>query len=120
MAGVLVQNERVTVAEKASGDERSILIVDDDLALRSTLAEQLVVDGEFWVAEAASVAEADEAISKPGARFDAIIMDVSLPDGDGRDFCTQLRARGFKIPIIMLTGSAEETDIVRGLDFGRQ
>src|ERR1700761_3951032 len=110
MADIESQNERMKVVEKPTGDERSILIVDDDQALRSTLAEQLTVDGEFWAAEAASVAEAEVALNKPGTRFDAIILDVSLPDGDGRDFCTQLRTRGFKMPILMLTGSAEEND----------
>jgi DNA-binding response OmpR family regulator len=118
MADMQLQNERMKVAERPSGDERPILIVDDDLALRTTLAEQLVVDGEFSATEAASVAEAEVVLGKPGMRFDAIILDVSLPDGDGRDYCTKLRARGLKMPIIMLTGSAEENDVVRGLDSG--
>ena len=83
MADVQAQSERMKVAERPSGDERPILIVDDDLALRSTLAEQLVVDGEFSATEAATVAEAEAVLSKPGIRFDAIILDVSLPDGDG-------------------------------------
>jgi DNA-binding response OmpR family regulator len=117
MADVQAQSDRMKVVERPSGDERPILIVDDDLALRSTLAEQLVVDGEFSATEAATVAEAEAVLGKPGIRFDAIILDVSLPDGDGRDFCTKLRARGLKMPI-MLTGSAEETDVVRGLDSG--
>lgn len=114
----VAQDERTKVTEKTNGDERAILIVDDDLALRSTLAEQLVMDGEFRATEAGSMAEADEALGQAGMRFDALILDVSLPDGDGRDYCTQLRERGFKLPIIMLTGSAEETDVVRGLDSG--
>lgn len=118
MADMLVQEEMKKVVEKPNGDERAVLIVDDDLSLRSTLAEQLVIDGEFRSAEAGSVAEAEQALGQPGTRFDAIILDVSLPDGDGRDFCNGLRARGFKMPIIMLTGSAEETDVVRGLDSG--
>lgn len=118
MADMLVQEERKKVVEKPNGDDRAILIVDDDLALRSTLAEQLVIDGEFRAAEAGTVAEAEQALALAGSRFDAIILDVSLPDGDGRDFCNELRARGFKMPIIMLTGSAEETDVVRGLDSG--
>jgi DNA-binding response OmpR family regulator len=106
------------MADKPAGDERPILIVDDDQALRATLAEQLTMDGEFSATEASSVAEAEAAVSAQDSRFDAIILDVSLPDGDGRDLCTKLRARGYKMPIIMLTGSAEETDVVRGLDSG--
>lgn len=98
--------------------ERPILIIDDDRALRATLVEQLMVDGEFIAAEAASVAEAEQALGAKDARFDAIILDVGLPDGDGRDFCARLRKQGVKVPIIILTGSDEEKDIVRGLDSG--
>jgi DNA-binding response OmpR family regulator len=97
---------------------RPILIVDDDRALRSTLAEQLAVDGEFLAIEAATVLEAETRIEAANIRFDALILDVSLPDGDGRDFCARLRRHGIKVPIIMLTGSGEEADVVRGLDSG--
>ncbi len=98
--------------------ERPILIVDDDVALRSTLVEQLQVDHEFSASEAGSVSEADRLIGANGARFDAVILDVTLPDGDGRDFCAALRKQGKRMPIIMLTGSDDEADIVRGLDAG--
>ena len=98
--------------------ERPILIVDDDRALRVTLVEQLTMDGEFSATEAASVAEAEAAIAGKDARFDAIILDVGLPDGDGRDLCIKLRQQGVKVPIIILTGSDEEMDVVRGLDSG--
>ena len=98
--------------------ERPILIVDDDHDLRLTLAEQLAVDGEFTSVEAASLSEADQQLGSKDARFDAIILDVTLPDGDGRDFCMKLRRQGHKMPVIMLTGSDAETDVVRGLDSG--
>ena len=98
--------------------ERPILIVDDDDALRDTLAEQLAVDGEFVATEAGSVMEAEEKLLAKDARFDAVILDVGLPDGDGRDFCAKLRRQGQNMPIIMLTGSDGETDVVRGLDSG--
>ena len=98
--------------------ERPILIVDDDHDLRLTLAEQLAVDGEFTSVEAASLAEADERLASKDARFDAVILDVRLPDGDGRDFCVKLRRQGHRMPVIMLTGSDAETDVVRGLDSG--
>jgi DNA-binding response OmpR family regulator len=95
-----------------------ILVVDDDHALRSALIEQLVQDGEFDPTQAENLAEAETCMAAANARFDAILLDVSLPDGDGRDFCRKLRSQGVKVPIVMLTGSAEETDIVRGLDSG--
>jgi DNA-binding response OmpR family regulator len=97
--------------------ERPILIVDDDAALRETLAEQLQLDGEFSIVEASSVMEAEQRLGKD-CRFDALILDVGLPDGDGRDLCATLRRQGHRMPIIMLTGSDEESDVVRGLDAG--
>ena len=98
--------------------ERPVLIVDDDPALRTILAEQLSVDSEFTAAEAGCIAEADTLLSAPEARFDALILDVGLPDGDGRDYCVRLRDEGHRMPIIMLTGSSAENDVVRGLDSG--
>jgi DNA-binding response OmpR family regulator len=100
-----------------SGD-RAILIVDDDRALRSLLVEQFAVDGEFTAVEAGSVADAETCLNAPENRFEAIILDVGLPDGDGRDYCAQLRRQGVKLPIVMLTGSDDEIDVVRGLDAG--
>jgi DNA-binding response OmpR family regulator len=98
--------------------ERPVLIVDDDNALRETLVEQLAIDGEFAAAEAASLEEAEERLFAKDARFDAVILDVTLPDGDGRDLCAKLRKQGQKMPIIMLTGSDAESDVVRGLNAG--
>ncbi len=98
--------------------ERPILIVDDDSALREMLAEQLGVAGEFVAVEAGSAAEAEASIAARGARFDAMILDVGLPDGDGRDLCAKLRRNGLKLPIIILTGSDDEMDVVRGLEAG--
>ncbi|GAN77285.1 response regulator transcription factor [Acidisphaera rubrifaciens] len=98
--------------------ERPILIVDDDRALRSLLAEQFAVDGEFAAVEAGSVTEADALLADGSVRFEAIILDVGLPDGDGRDFCARLRREGVKVPIVILTGSDDESDVVRGLDSG--
>ncbi|MFC0387315.1 response regulator transcription factor [Muricoccus vinaceus] len=99
-------------------DPRPILIVDDDQALRATLAEQLAVDGEFDPREAGTMAEAGQILLADGARFDAVLLDIGLPDGDGRDLCTELRRTGIKVPIIMLTGADAEHDVVRGLDSG--
>ena len=98
--------------------ERPILIVDDDRALCAMLAEQLAVEGEFAAVDAESAGEADRRMSAREARFDAVILDVGLPDGDGRDLCARWRRQGVKVPIIMLTGSDDEADVVRGLDSG--
>ena len=98
--------------------ERSILIVEDDTALRHILAEQLAEGNKFRTVGVASLSEADVSLESTTIRFDTVILDVGLPDGDGRDYCAKLRRQGHKMPIIMLTDSCGETDVVRGLDSG--
>ena len=98
--------------------ERPILIVDDDRSLREELATQLRVEGDFCPFEATSAEQAEALLLAQGARFDALILDVGLPDADGRDLCARLRRQGMRMPIIMLTGSDDEADVVRGLDSG--
>jgi hypothetical protein len=99
-------------------DARPVLIVDDDPALCAILVEQLSQGREFAVSQASSIAAASGLLRGGARHFDALILDIGLPDGDGRDFCRQLRADGLKIPIIMLTGSDAEADVVHGLDSG--
>ena len=98
--------------------ERPILIVDDDPDLRQMLAEQLALEGEFAAVGAGTLAEAERHLAAPDARFDAVLLDVGMPDGDGRDFCIRLRRQGYKMPVLMLTGSDAERDVVRGLESG--
>ncbi len=98
--------------------ERPILVIDDDDALRATLLEQFQLEAEFSVEQAATLQEAGQKLGSNGARYDALILDVTLPDGDGRDLCADLRRQGRRMPIIMLTGSDDEADVVRGLDAG--
>jgi DNA-binding response OmpR family regulator len=97
---------------------RPILIVEDDAPLRATLAEQLVSDGSFLPGEAASAADAEAKLAAADAHYDAILLDIGLPDGDGRDLCAKLRRDGRKMPVIMLTGADAEQDVVRGLNAG--
>ncbi|MBL6459456.1 response regulator transcription factor [Belnapia sp. T6] len=97
---------------------RQILIVEDDAALRATLAEQILSDGEFSADEAESAAEAEAKLASADARYDAILLDIGLPDADGRDFCAKLRRDGRRMPVIMLTGQDAEQDVVHGLDAG--
>src|SRR3954449_4158032 len=97
---------------------RLILIIEDDAALRTTLAEQIAMEGDFTTDEVESLAEADTKLGAVDAHHDAILLDIGLPDGDGRDFCAKLRRDGKKMPIIMLTGANAEADVVRGLDAG--
>jgi DNA-binding response OmpR family regulator len=98
--------------------KRLILIVEDDQDLAPTLAEHLTDDGGFAVVTATTLERADAALNTKDARFDAIILDIGLPDGDGRDYCAQLRRQGHQMPVIILTGADGEADVVRGLDSG--
>ncbi|MDN3567481.1 response regulator transcription factor [Paeniroseomonas aquatica] len=97
---------------------RAILFVEDDTALRATLAEHLMQDGEFVTQEAGTAADAEAMLSAGQPRYDAILLDVGLPDADGRDFCAKLRRSGHRLPVIMLTGADAEQDVIRGLDSG--
>jgi len=95
---------------------RKILIIDDDEALRHSLAEQLQLHEEFAAAEAGNATEALE--STKGNYFDAILLDVGLPDMDGRELCRVMRRNGVRAPILMLTGADGEADMILGLDSG--
>ena len=95
---------------------RRILIVDDDDALRHSLAEQLQLHEEFAASEAQTGAQALEA-AKHG-NFDAILLDVGLPDMDGRELCRLMRRGGVRAPILMLTGADTDADAILGLDSG--
>ena len=97
---------------------RPILIVEDDAAFRATLAEQLFWEGSFVAEQAQSAAEAEAKLADADAHFDAVLLDIGLPDGDGRDLCAKLRRHGKNMPVIMLTGADSELDVVRGLDAG--
>ena len=97
---------------------RQILIVEDDSALRASLAEQITLGGDFVADLADSAAEAEQILAGTSARYDVILLDVGLPDADGRELCAKLRRDGRRMPVIMLTGSDGETDVVRGLDAG--
>jgi DNA-binding response OmpR family regulator len=98
--------------------QHPLLLVDDDGALIETLLEHFADDGEFAVVPVGSVQEAEAKLAQEDTRFDAILLDIGLPDGDGRDLCARLRKEGHRMPIIMLTGSDGEADVVRGLEAG--
>ncbi|HYZ33728.1 MAG TPA: response regulator transcription factor [Crenalkalicoccus sp.] len=97
---------------------RPILIIEDDQALSATLAEQLAQEGEFAADLAGSAGEAEARLWNGDARYDAVLLDIGLPDGDGREICVRLRRDGKRMPVIMLTGADTEQDVIRGLDAG--
>jgi DNA-binding response OmpR family regulator len=98
----------------ASG--KRILLVEDDEALRKSLAEQLQLHEEFETVAVDSAAAALE--QTRGQHFDLLLLDVGLPDMDGRELCRLLRRAEVKAPIIMLTGADSESDTILGLDSG--
>jgi DNA-binding response OmpR family regulator len=95
---------------------KNILLVDDDDDLREALAEQLVMTEDFEVFEAdcgtAAMGRAKEQL------YDLIILDVGLPDTDGRELCRLMRKQGVKAPVLMLTGHNSDADTILGLDAG--
>jgi DNA-binding response OmpR family regulator len=95
---------------------RRILIVDDDTALRQSLTEQLELNGEFECLQAGTGAAALELLQRE--ELDAVLLDVGLPDIDGRELCNRIRRAGDTLPIIMLTAADTEADTVLGLDSG--
>jgi DNA-binding response OmpR family regulator len=95
---------------------KKILLVDDDDDLREALSEQLVMSEEFDVFEAGTGAEAMDR-TKEGL-YDLVILDVGLPDTDGRELCRLMRKQGVKCPILMLTGHDSDADTILGLDAG--
>ncbi|QUD90839.1 response regulator transcription factor [Phenylobacterium montanum] len=95
---------------------KTILIIDDDAEVRESLAEQLAIGDEFATHTAATgEAGAAEAVK---SRADLILLDVDLPDIDGREVCRRLRAAGVSAPVIMLTAADQDADTIQGLDAG--
>ncbi len=96
---------------------RALLIVDDDDILRRALVDQIAATGVFaQIAEADTGAGALEHTS--GQVFDLILLDIGLPDEDGREVCRRLRNAGVRSPIIMLTAADSDDDTITGLNAG--
>ncbi|WP_421761801.1 response regulator transcription factor [Devosia sp.] len=97
-------------------NRRRVLLVDDDADLRGNLLEQLAQYREFDLVEAGTAAEA--MVEVRNAHIDLMLLDVGLPDMDGREAVKIMRREGFKSPIIMLTGQDSDADQILGLESG--
>ncbi len=95
---------------------KTVLLVDDDEALSGSLADQLDLHQEFETTQAGTGADALEIAKEK--HFDAILLDVGLPDLDGREVCKLMRRQGVNAPIIMLTAQDTESDTILGLESG--
>jgi len=95
---------------------KTILVIDDDDDLRTALVEQIEYEQEFHAEQAATAGAGVEAAK--AVQPDLILLDVDLPDFDGREACRRMREVGVAAPIIMLTASTSDADTIRGLDAG--
>ncbi|MGV7031691.1 response regulator transcription factor [Methylobacterium symbioticum] len=93
-----------------------LLICDDDAILRETLTEQFDAYDEFTVVGAATAEAAVATVAED--RIDLAVMDVGLPDMDGREAVRLMRRNGYRGPVIMLTAQDSEEDTVEGLEAG--
>lgn len=95
---------------------KTLLLVDDDNDLREALAEQFGLYEGFTVLQAENATTGVTTAEKE--RVDLILLDVDMPDMDGREACKLMRAKGVRAPIIMLTGQDSDADAILGLDSG--
>lgn len=98
------------------GMQKHILLVDDDDELRNVLADQLRLTDEFTASGEATGKDGLEFAKAGGA--DLIVLDVGLPDLDGREVCRLMRRSNVKVPIIMLTAADTDSDMILGLESG--
>ena len=95
---------------------KKTLLIDDDVDLREALSELLIMTDDFDVFEGGDGAEALEKIKQQA--YDMVVLDVGLPDIDGRELCRLIRKQGVKCPILMLTGHDTDSDTILGLNAG--
>lgn len=95
---------------------KKIIIIDDDDMLRDSLREQFSLHDEFVVTDVANATAGVKAVKADHA--DLVLLDVNLPDMDGREACKIIRRNGYKGPVIMLTGQTSDSDTILGLDSG--
>jgi DNA-binding response OmpR family regulator len=94
---------------------QNLLLIDDDSELTEMLATYLQCEG-FATRISAALADATRQLGL--ARPDLIVLDLMLPDGNGLDFCRQLRTRDPALPILILTARGDPVDRVLGLELG--
>lgn len=92
-----------------------VLVVDDDMRLRHLL-ERYLKEQDFYVRTASDSEQMDRLLEREN--YNIMILDLMLPGEDGLSICKRLRAKGNKMPIIMLTAKGDEVDRIIGLELG--
>jgi len=99
-------------------DDAAVLLVEDDETLRASVARGLREQGLQVTTAADGAAALAAAGGGPDTRFAAVVLDIGLPDSDGRDVCHALRARGIDVPVLFLTARDELHDVLAGFAAG--
>ncbi len=99
-----------------NGEGVHLLVVEDEEHLASALKLNFELEG--YAVDVARTAREAAALLVSSAPFDAIVLDIMLPDGDGFELCRRLRQANNFAPILMLTARSSGDDRVRGLDAG--
>jgi DNA-binding response OmpR family regulator len=99
-------------------DDVAVLLVEDDPALRGAVARALRDQGVQVTTAADGKAALASAGPGPDTPFSAVIMDIGLPDSDGRDVCQAMRARGIDVPVVFLTARDQLHDVLAGFAAG--
>ncbi len=108
-----MSSERATMQDMSE----HILLIDDDLRLSAMVGDYLRSHG-YQISSAPTLAAGRELLARQS--FDALVLDLMLPDGDGLDMCRELRAapRTRTLPLLMLSARGEPTDRIVGLEVG--
>jgi DNA-binding response OmpR family regulator len=99
-----------------SRDAKKILLIDDDRAFRRALAAQIDQSDDLTCIQVGTAVEGLEAAKRTNCN--AVLLDVGLPDMDGRELCKVMRRQEIRVPVIMLSAAASDADIILGLEAG--
>jgi DNA-binding response OmpR family regulator len=100
----------------ANSYSKKILLVDDDQALRTVLTEQFDLYGGLTTIQVGTAAEGLEKAKL--TQYDAVLLDIGLPDMDGRELLKLMRREGVRAPVIMLTAADSDADTILALESG--
>jgi DNA-binding response OmpR family regulator len=95
----------------------TVLVVEDDETVRNAMTRILVAEG-YLTLTAETGHDALEILRTPLSPIDVVVLDVHLPDVSGIDLCARIRGLHPKMPVVVCTGEAEPTEVLRLLEMG--